>query len=306
MKVFTQLELLPAFKNAVVTIGTFDGVHKGHRMILQQLRREAQKYGGETVLVTFHPHPRKVLGKQLQVLSTPEERVQLLEKQEVDNLVIVPFDESFASMEADTYVRDFLVKYFHPCHLIIGYDHRFGKDRSGDYHLLEKMGPDFGFTVKEIPEQVMNDSIISSTRIRQAIVEGDVTTATAYLGYPYFFSGTVVEGNKMGRTLGFPTANLHIADPDKLIPARGVYAVRVDLPDGTSAKGMMNIGVRPTVGGNTLVIEVHVFDFDGNLYDTSLRVHVVERLRSEKKMDGLEALKNQLQTDEIHARNILA
>jgi len=311
MKVHRELAgSLPEFRNAVVTIGTFDGVHKGHQQILHQLKEEAARINGETVIITFHPHPRKIISSvpgDVKLLNTLTEKKILLEQAGIDHLVVVPFDHHFANQSADEYITDFLYKYFRPHTIIIGYDHRFGKGRTGDYHLLETYGHQLGFTVKEITEQLLNEIAVSSTRIRKAITENDIATANAALGYPYFFEGLVVEGNQLGRTIGYPTANLHIGSEEKLIPGNGVYAVRAEIVDNpaTYYGGMMNIGLRPTVDGKKRVIEVNIFDFNQDIYGQHLRIHVVQQLRSEIKFDGLEALKAQLAEDKKEAIKVL-
>ncbi len=312
MKVHRELAgSLPEFKNAVVTIGTFDGVHKGHQQILKQLKEEASAIDGETVIITFHPHPRKIVSSvpgDVKLLNTLTEKRILLEKAGIDHLVVVPFDHHFANQSAEEYITDFLYKYFKPHTIIIGYDHRFGKGRTGDYQLLENFGKQLGFNVKEITEQLLNEIAVSSTRIRKAIIENDIATANAALGYPYFFEGMVITGNQLGRTIGYPTANLHIGTEDKLIPGNGVYAVQVELtntPD-TIFGGMMNIGLRPTVDGKKRVIEVNIFDFDSDIYGQTLRIHVLQQLRSEVKFDGLEGLKAQLAKDKSAAIEALS
>lgn len=314
MKVHRELAgSLPEFKNAVVTIGTFDGVHLGHQQILAQLKEEAARIGGETVIITFHPHPRKIVSSvpgDIKLLNTLSEKKLLLEQAGIDHLVVVPFDHHFANQSAEEYVSDFLFKYFKPHTIIIGYDHRFGKGRIGDYHLLEDYGKKLGFQVKEITEQLLNEIAVSSTRIRKAISENDIATANAALGYPYFFEGLVVEGNKLGRTLGYPTANLHIGSEEKLIPGNGVYAVLVEIINEVNQLkkygGMMNIGLRPTIDGKKRVIEVNIFDFEQTIYGETIRVHVLHQLRSEVKFDGLEALKMQLAKDKEDAIGIVS
>ena len=234
MQVHTQINNLPVFRNAVVTIGTFDGVHTGHQQIIAQLKEEAHAIDGETVIITFHPHPRKVVAhKEVFVLNTLDEKIELLREKGIDHLVVVPFDERFASQSAKEYVEHFLFEKFHPHTVIIGYDHRFGHGRQGDYHLLEDFGKQLGFLVKEIPEHVLNNITVSSTKIREALLNSDVETANNYLGYDYFFEGLVIEGNKLGRTLGYPTANLQIETPEKLIPGNGVYAVIASVDKST-------------------------------------------------------------------------
>ncbi|HTL09094.1 MAG TPA: bifunctional riboflavin kinase/FAD synthetase [Chitinophagaceae bacterium] len=304
MKVFRDITQLPAFSKAVVTIGTFDGVHTGHQQIIEQLKREAERIGGETVLVTFDPHPRKIVSeKPLQLLSTLPEKIELLEQQGIHHLVVVPFTAAFAAQTAQAYVEDFLLQRFHPHTVIIGYDHRFGNHRSGDFHLLEKYAGLHAFELIEIPVHVIDEAAISSTRIRNALLEGRVEVAAQFLGYDYFFEGVVSAGQQLGRTLGYPTANLSILNPDKLIPGNGVYAVQAQryskegLAKGALADGMMNIGVRPTVDGLHRVIEVNLFDFAEDIYGETLRVQLKKHLRAEQKFNGLDALKAQLAKD---------
>lgn len=300
MKVYHSTEQMPVFRNAVVTIGTFDGVHIGHQQILTQLKQEAARIHGETVIVTFHPHPRKVVAAgqtPVFLINSIEEKIELLEKNGIDNLVIVPFTEAFSQQSPEEYIEYFLIEKFHPHTVIIGYDHRFGKGRKGDYKLLEEYSARLGFDLKEIPAHVIDNSTVSSTRIREAILGGDIEQARSLLGYDFFFEGKVVEGNKLGRTLGYPTANLQVAMEEKLVPGNGVYAVTVALPSGEVKHGMMNIGVRPTVDGTKRMIEVNIFDFNEDIYGSIIRVYVKKYLRGEQKFNGLDALKQQLAID---------
>ena len=305
MNVYKNIEELPLFKNAVITIGTFDGVHLGHIQIIRQLKEEADKVMGTPVLITFYPHPKQVissLNKPLFILNTPEEKYELLHRAGIENIVVVPFNKAFAEQPALNYIQNFLVEKFHPHTIIIGYDHRFGKNREGDYHLLENEAGRFGYKVKEISERVLLDVTISSTRIREALLAGEINTANQFLGYHYFFCGKVIEGNKLGRTIGYPTANLMIEDKEKLIPGNGVYVVDIELQDIPGLlKGMMNIGVRPTIDGLNKVIEVNIFDFDKNIYGSLLKVYLKKKLRNETKFSGLDELKIQLGNDKIAA-----
>jgi riboflavin kinase/FMN adenylyltransferase len=298
LQIHHNISKLPAFHNAVVTIGTFDGVHTGHKHILNQLKAEAERISGETVIITFHPHPRKIVSHthEVQLLNTLEEKIEILSKEKIDHLVVVPFTEAFAEQTAESYIRNFLVKNINPHTIIIGYDHRFGKVRAGDYLMLEIYAPEMGFIVKEIPEKVLNEIAVSSTRIRKAIREGDIESANALLGYDYFFEAKVVEGNQLGRTIGYPTANLHVENPEKLIPGNGVYAAEIKIEEQLF-KGMMNIGFRPTVDGSKMVIEVNIFDFNRDIYHTGVKVYVKYFLRPEQKFNGLDALKAQLERD---------
>ena len=246
---------------------------------------------------------------KIDLLTTLPERIRLLSEQGVDHLVVIPFNEDFASIEAERYISDFLVASFHPKLVIIGYDHRFGKGRSGDYHLLEKLCPQYGFEVQEIPEQLLNAAAVSSTRIREALKTGNLAEANANLGHPYFFEGTVVKGDQRGRTIGYPTANIEPGEPDKLIPENGVYAVTAQIIGEERTKpliGMMNIGVRPTVDGSHRTIEVHLLDYNGDLYGKTLRVDLHAFLRAEKKFGSLDELKMQLAEDRENTMRTLA
>ncbi len=299
---------LPEFNRAVVTIGTFDGVHMGHRKIIAQLKEEAARIDGETVIITFHPHPRKIVSSvpgDIKLLTTLQEKISLLEAAGIDHLVVVPFDHVFSNQTAEQYVKDFLYAYFKPHTVIIGYDHRFGKGREGNYQMMKEYGKLLGFEVKEISEQIINEIVISSTRIRHALKSNDIATANQFLGYPYFFEGVVIEGNKLGRTIGYPTANLHISSEEKLIPGNGVYAVTVVNRESSGVsmvyKGMMNIGLRPTVDGKKKVIEVNIFDFDADIYGQTIQVHLQHYLRGEVKFNGLDELKEQLRKDKLEA-----
>jgi riboflavin kinase/FMN adenylyltransferase len=310
MNVHYDLSSLPQFNDAIVTMGAFDGVHKGHQQIIQRMKQLAQKVQGETIIITFHPHPRKVISSvpgEIKQLTHLSERIGLLDKAGIDHLVVVPFDHRFSNMTAEEYVKDFIVAHFKPAHIIVGYDHRFGNGRKGDFKLLETLGKDFQFTVDEINEQLVDGEIVSSTLIRNCIAEKNIEQANNLLGYPYAFEGYVVRGNQLGRTIGFPTANLHINDEEKLIPSNGVYAVKVkgECTNGVLLNGMMNIGVRPTVDGHKKVIEVNIFNFDQDIYDQTLIVQVFEFIRGEQKFDGLEALKNQLAQDKLQTATIL-
>lgn len=310
IQVHRDLEHLPDFENAVLTIGTFDGVHLGHQQIIQQLKKEAAQIGGETVIITFHPHPRKIIasGKHgIKILNTLGEKIELLNEKGIDHLVVVPFNDLFLNQSATEYIENFLVKKFRPHTIITGYDHRFGKDRAGDYHLLEELGLKYNYVVKEIPGHILNEVTISSTRVREALAKSDIDIANKLLGYLYFFEGKVVEGNKRGRTISYPTANILIEDEEKLVPGDGVYAVELTINKAPEKlKGMMNIGRRPTVNGTHRTIEVNIFDFNKNIYGETLRVYVKHYLRGEIKFNGLEQLKLQLAQDKVDAQKSLA
>jgi len=309
MQVHHDIEQLPAFRNAVITIGTFDGVHMGHRKILDKMKAEAAANGGETVIITFHPHPRKIVSSEfmgIRLITTIGERISLLEKVAIDHLVVVPFTDVFANQSAEEYIRDFLVAKFHPHTIIIGYDHRFGRDRAGNFQLLESQAATYGYHLVEIPKHVLENISVSSTSIRKAIIQNDTETVNKVLGYDFFFCGLVVHGNKLGRKLGYPTANLKVRDEDKIIPGNGIYAVYA-LPEGYTEplKGMMSIGFRPTVDGKQRVIEVNIFDFDKEIYDQNLKVMVRKYLRPELKFDGLDALVKQIDQDKIDSLAVL-
>ncbi len=299
---------------AVVTSGTFDGVHVGHQKILRRLLEVAQHSGGPAVVITYWPHPRLVLAPplahpeplDLQLLNTLDERTQKLADFGVDYLLIVPFTREFAAWTSEEYIQHILLRTVGTGKLVIGYDHRFGKNREGGFEYLSQHADRYGLTVEEIPREDVDAVGVSSTRIRRALLAGDVATANRYLGYPYPLTGQVVRGRQLGRTIGWPTANIHTEDSLKLVPARGVYAVLATTAAGTHHPAMLNIGVRPTVGGNLAqTVEAHLFDFDGDLYDQNLTVQFVARLRDEQKFDGLEALKAQLARDAEDAQRHL-
>jgi riboflavin kinase / FMN adenylyltransferase len=326
MQVHRDIENLPKFTNAVITIGTFDGVHVGHRQIINKLKVEALKIKGESVIITFHPHPRKIISSAIlgvRLINTLEEKIEVLAGLGIDHLVIVPFTDAFANQPAEEYIRNFLFEKFHPDTIIIGYDHRFGRERMGDYKLMEKMAPVLGFKIKEIPKHIIDEIAISSTNIREAILHTDIEMANKLLGYTFFFEGEVVHGNKLGRQLGYPTANLKIQDPEKVIPGDGIYAVYVNCKKNSSYeqntevntfpkeiedvqyKGMMSIGFRPTVDGKKRVIEVNIFDFNKDIYGQTIRVYVKKFLRTEAKFNTLEELVKQIDQDKIESLKVL-
>ncbi len=291
-------------------MGAFDGVHKGHQQIIQRMKQLAGEVHGETIIITFHPHPRKVISSvpgEIKQLTNIKERIHLLEAAGIDHLVIIDFNYNFSNMTAEQYVEDFLYQHFKPNTVIVGYDHHFGKGRNGNIALLKTMGARLNFKVEEINEQLIHQEIISSTSIRNYISDQQIKKANELLGYPYFFEGFVVRGNQLGRTIGYPTANLHINDEEKLIPANGVYAVKIKgvCSNHQALNGMMNIGIRPTVDGQKKVIEVNIFDFDQDIYEQYITVMVYEFIRGEVKFNGLDALKDQLNKDKISATAIL-
>jgi riboflavin kinase / FMN adenylyltransferase len=308
MIVIRDLHAFPVLEHAVVTSGTFDGVHVGHQKILSRLLESARQSGGQSVVITYWPHPRLVLTPrhphELRLLTTIEERIAGLAKFDLDYLLIIPFTKEFASLSPETYVQKILLHTLHTKKLVIGYDHHFGCNREGNFDFLQANAHRFGFTIEEIPRQDIDEVGVSSTKIRQALETGEVEQANRFLGHPYSLTGTVVEGDKLGRTIGYPTANLQVEEPFKLIPANGVYAVRVQ-EEGKSYGGMLNIGFRPTLGGTSLSIEAHLFHFSGDLYGKLLEVAFVARLRDEQKFNGLEELKAQLARDKQAALAVL-
>jgi len=296
-------------KRPVVTIGIFDGVHTGHQFILDHLKTRAKELNGESVVVTLWPHPRIVLGKDLQgfkVLHTRNEKIRELERSGIDQLVIVPFDEGIASLSACDFVQLYLVEKLGVEILLLGYDNRFGKDRKGDPEGLQMCAEKNHFRIEKLPELNSQLGRVSSTAIRDAIISGELERAEHMLGYHYYLSGNIVEGNHIGRKMGFPTANIHPMDPYKLIPMNGVYAIRMELR-GKIHNGMLNIGFRPTLDSSMAVktIEAHLFDVSGDFYDEHVVIHFIKRVRDEMKFSGMDALKEQLQKDKINIQKIL-
>lgn len=308
MKIHTDFATLSDVLAPVVTIGTFDGVHTGHKTILERLKKVAKEVGGETVLLTFYPHPRMVLypdDHNLKLLNSPEEKAHLLEQAGIEHLVIVPFSIEFSKLSAFDYVRDLLVHGLHAHTVVVGYDHRFGRNREGSHSTLTELSELFGFNVEEIPAHVIDKMNVSSTKIRETINLGDVTEAARYLGYNYTLTGMVTRGAGKGKTIGFPTANLHVDYNYKFIPARGVYAVDV-LHNNILYKGVLNIGVRPTVHQNSIeTIEAHILNFNENIYDQKISVKFKKKLRDEMKFGSIDALKTQIEKDAIEASLVL-
>ena len=281
-----------------ITIGTFDGVHIGHRKILERLINNAKLLDLQSTVLTFFPHPRMVLQQHadIKLLNTIEEKAKILEETGLDNLIIHPFTKEFSRLSATEFVKDILVDTLGTKKIIIGYDHRFGRNRNANITDLIEFGKTMAFDVEEIPAQEIEDVSVSSTKIRQALLDGDIETANTYLGYPYMLTGTVSKGKGLGRQLNFPTANLHIPEEYKLIPKKGVYVVKSTI-DNRTVYGMMNIGYNPTVSGTEKSIEIHFFDFENDLYNKKLQIDILERIRDEHKFDTLEELKAQLQKD---------
>ncbi len=307
MKIYQHLTDFHPPHFSVVTSGTFDGVHLGHQKILRRLQELASSKQGETVLLTYWPHPRLILqpqDKSLRLLSTLSEKVKLLEEMGIDHLIILPFTEELSQMSSAEFIQTILVEKIQTKTLVIGYDHKFGKNREGSFEYLQSHSHLFGFAIEEISRQDVDDLGVSSTKIRTALAQGDISTANKYLGRPYDLSGQVVTGQQIGRSLGFPTANIQIADDYKLLPRDGAYAVLAEV-NSIQYKAILNIGDRPTVDGEKKTIEAHLIDFEGDLYGQDLRIYFQEFLREEKKFESLDALKNQLVVDRERAIFIL-
>lgn len=308
MAVFADIHHLPRFINAVITVGTFDGVHKGHKAILQEVVRHAEKAGGESVLLTFEPHPRKLLfpHQHLGLITSLNEKIQLISNAGINHIVVVPFNQEFAAMKATEYIENFIVGIFKPHSIVIGYDHRFGNDRAGNFRLLEQYSSQFGYQLVEIPAMLIDEAAVSSTKIRRAIEEGKMEDATHMLGRYFSIAGMVVKGNQVGRTIGFPTANIQPTDPEQIIPAHGVYAVYA-VHHGNTYKGMLNIGLNPTVTDKKeLRIEVNIFDFNQDIYTEELKIRFVKKVRDELKFASLEGLKDQIQRDKVAVEELLS
>jgi riboflavin kinase/FMN adenylyltransferase len=309
MRIHRDLTHLPALRRAVITIGTFDGVHSGHRYIIQQLQETAAACDGETVIITFDPHPREVLlpgGAPVKLLTTLDEKIELLAQHGIDHLVIVPFTKEFSELSAQAYLEEFLIQQFNPHTIIIGYDHRFGHNREGGLELLEAEQNTYGFQLVEIPQQIVHDLAVSSTKIRKSLLDGNIQLANELLGYHYFLEGKVIHGDKMGRQLGYPTANIELPDPRKLIPAQGIYAIKVYLDkQPLPLNGVMSIGTRPTFDGIDLRLEAHIFDFSQEIYDRVLRVEMISYIRANLKFDNIEDLIVQMDKDSLAAKSVL-
>ena len=307
MAVFFHNDPLPVFQNAVITIGTFDGVHQGHQQILNQVVARAKEVNGESVVITFEPHPRRLLfpDKPLKLLTSLAAKLELLQQSGMEHVVIIPFTRDFSDLTARQYVEDFLVKKFKPHSIVIGYDHHFGHDRSGNIHLLKELQEKHNYQLVEIPEHLIHEASVSSTKIRKALMEGKIEEANEMLSRKFSLKGIVVKGDQRGRILGFPTANIKLVQEDLLVPANGVYAVNA-IWKGNHLRGMMNIGYNPTFFiEKKQNIEVHLFDFNQEIYGEDLEVQFVSFLREEQKFPSIEALKAQLKEDEILARKML-
>lgn len=293
-------------QNTVITIGTFDGVHIGHQKIIERLTQVGDTKDLEPTILTFFPHPRMILQKDanIKLINTIAEKEAILKQYGIKNLVVQEFTKAFSQLTAEEFVKDILVNKLKAKHIIIGYDHHFGKNRTANITDLKRYGADYGFTVEEITAQDINDVAVSSTKIRNALFEGDIEKANRFLGYPFYITGTVVKGKGLGKTIDFPTANLNLSQDYKLIPKQGVYAVKSTI-NNTPVYGMMNIGMNPTVNGSEQTIEVNFFDFSASLYDKTLKVEILHRLRDEEKFDSVEALKAQLYRDNENALKLI-
>lgn len=308
MKIHYGLDQFQTLNNAVVTSGTFDGLHKGHQIILKRLKHIARKTNGESVVITFWPHPRFVIqpkaSKELKLLSSVDEKIELFRSQHIDHLIILPFTKEFSNISSQQFIENIIVCKIGTKKLVIGYDHRFGKNREGSFEYLKKNADQFGIEVEEIPRQDVENVGISSTKIREALSHGEIEKANQLLGYSYFITGQVIIGEQIGRTIGFPTANIQIIESKKLIPKDGVYAIRIIVHDEIY-DGMLNIGFRPTVNGQERTIEAHIFDFNKDIYRKFVKLSFVRMIREEQRFENLDALQHQLVKDKEAAKALL-
>lgn len=335
MKIYNHIDEFQKLKNAVVTIGTFDGVHIGHQKIIARLQEVARQTGGETVILTFFPHPRMILHPEdvnIKLITTMKEKAELLEKLGIDHLIITPFTRDFSNLSPQEYIKNILVDKIGTSQIVMGYDHRFGKDREGGLEYLQKLGPVYGYEIEEIPEQDIHDMAVSSTKIRSSLLSGDVDMASDFLGHPFHLTGKVIKGDQIGRQLGYPTANLFIEETYKLIPSDGIYAVTVEVEGSelkvesgelnrdefsgvnpksqvsnlkSLKKGMAYIGHRPTINGMSRNIEVNIFDFNSDIYKQTIRLYFHHFIREDQRFVSLEELKLQISRDEIDAKQLL-
>jgi riboflavin kinase/FMN adenylyltransferase len=306
VNIYTSVSKYNNPRASVVTIGTFDGVHIGHKAILNRLITAAKNEDLDSVVLTFFPHPRMVLqtDSSIKLINTIDERKDLLNKTGLDHLIIHPFTKAFSRLTALEFVRDILVHKLNIKKIVIGYDHRFGRNRNADIHDLKEFGLEYGFEVEEINAQELDDVAVSSTKIRTALKIGDIQTANTFLGYPFMLSGTVVKGKAIGRTIQYPTANLELSEDYKLIPKKGVYVVKTTI-DAKTVYGLTSIGTNPTVGGTAKTIETYFLNFNSDLYDTKLQIEFLTRVRDEETFESIDALKKGIQSDEKFARNFL-
>ena len=307
MKIFNSLQTFQSNKKAIVTIGTFDGVHIGHQKILLKLLQISKSENCESVVLTFFPHPRMVLqhDNTIKLLNTLEEKVKLLEQLGIDNLIIHPFDQEFSQLSAEDFVKTILVDQLNVQKIVIGYDHRFGKNRTADISDLTRFGLHYNFEIEQISVEEIDDIAVSSTKIRNALLDGDIETATNYLGYNYSITGAVVKGKQLGRTIGFPTANIEINETYKLIPKKGVY-ITSSIIDKQLVYGIMNIGNRPTLNGDSQTIEVHFLDFNKDIYNQTIEIVFLKYIREEAKFNSLDDLKTQITKDQSFAVDYIA
>ncbi|WP_396217066.1 bifunctional riboflavin kinase/FAD synthetase [Flavobacterium sp.] len=301
MKIYQSLNEFKPSRKTIVTLGTFDGVHLGHNVILDKICNTAKQENLESVLLTFFPHPRLIVSNdsEIKMLNTMAEKAKLLKQKGIQNFIIHPFDKLFSELSPREFVAQILVKQLNIQKIIIGYDHKFGKNRAADFNDLIAFGKEFGFEVEEISAKQVDEVAVSSTKIRNSLLEGNISLANDYLGYSYMLSGIVVKGNQLGRTIGFPTANIEVSENYKLIPKNGVYIVSA-IVNNQTIFGMMNIGIKPTLGDNVPTIEVHLLDFSEDIYGQEIQVNVIERLRDEQKFESFEALKSQLEIDKTN------
>ena len=308
MKIYHDFTDFVKVPNAIVTIGTFDGVHQGHRAILSDMVNAAKSIDGETVVITFYPHPRQVLNidsANLRFITSQEEKIKHLEEIGIDNLIVVNFTKEFSLLPSDAFIRDYVIEKINPAKIVIGYDHHFGNNRTGDFSQLQELASQYNFEVQRIEAHDVENIAVSSTKIRHSLQRGDVEHANLLLGYQYSYVGKVVSGNKIGREIGYRTANLDVKKEFRLIEMSGVYATYVDFEDKVY-KSMTYIGKKPTINvGNDENIEVHIFDFDGDIYEKDVKIRFVKRIRDERKFDSLDDLKQQITLDEIQIRELL-
>ena len=299
MKIFDNLQSYSPEKESILTIGTFDGVHIGHNKILKRLIQDSKKNNLSSLVMTFFPHPRMILNKshEIKMIDTIDEKINLIEKTGLDNLIIHPFDNNFSKIRAKEFVEEILVKKLKIKEIIIGYDHKFGKDREASVEDLKKFGKDYMFTVKEIPAQEIDSIAISSTKIRNAILNGEIEKCNKFLGRNFILTGKVVYGDGLGKKIDFPTANIEIKETYKIIPKNGVYLVKTKINSNTYF-GMMNIGIRPTVGGTNKSLEIHFFNFKDNIYGKNVSIEIIKKIRDEEKFSSIDQLKIQLKKDE--------
>jgi riboflavin kinase/FMN adenylyltransferase len=308
MAQYFDIKDLPHLPNPVITIGTFDGVHQGHKTILNEVIKHAKEINGESVLLTFEPHPRKLIFPEqpLKLLTPLKDKLQLIQQAGIQHILVVPFTRDFSNLSSEDYIKDFLVNTFHPHTIVIGYDHRFGHDREGGIDMLKKYAGVYNYEVYEISAKLIDEAVVSSTKIRKALQDGHVTEASHMLGRNYNLRGTVVRGAQIGRTIGFPTANVLPENSEQIVPGNGVYAIQVEV-NGQNYNAMLNIGYRPTVSNELqLHIEANIFDFSGDIYGQQITLIFIEKLRDEQKFPSLDALKEQLSKDKQNTLELLA